>query len=144
MPELRFTLPGTPATKKNSPRPGHRPSGAFAAWEEITIPTLRQIRGLAARRGLALPLTCPCTIDLTIYIKGPEGDGWGYAQAVGDVLDGTKARFAHRKREQQLKVNLPFSCDYQIVTDDKLFNLGASVRVLRDKDNPRIEVKITW
>lgn len=141
MPELRFTLEGH-ATKKNSPRPGHRPSEAFEAWEDSAIHTLRRLRK-SAPPGL-LPLSCPCTIDITVYVKGPEGDAFGYGQAVGDLLDATRAKFAHKKKERQLKVALPFSCDYQIVTDDKLFNLGASVRVLRDKDNPRIEVKITW
>lgn len=142
MPDLRFTISGPPRTKKNSPRPGHRPSGAFAAWEESAIPALRHLRK-SAPPGL-LPLSCPCTLDITVYVKGPEGDAFGYGQAVGDLLDATRAKFAHKKKERQLKVSLPFSCDYQIVTDDKLFNLGASVRVLRDKDNPRIEVKITW
>ena len=144
MPELRFTLQGH-ATKKNSPQPGHRPSVAFQAWEDLAIQTLRRVRR-ASPAGIAglLPLSCPCTLDITVFVKGPEGDAFGYGQAVGDLLDATRAKFAHKKKERQLKVALPFSCDYQIVTDDKLFNLGASVRVLRDKDNPRIEVKITW
>ena len=141
MPELRFTLEGH-ATKKNSPQPGHRPSTAFQAWEDAAIRALRHLRK-SAPPGL-LPLSCPCTIDITVYVKGPEGDAFGYGQAVGDLLDATRAKFAHKKKERQLKVTLPFVCDYQIVTDDKLFNRGVSVRVLRDKDNPRIEVKITW
>ena len=141
MPELRFTLTGH-ATKKNSKQVGHRPSEAFETWEGAAIRVLRQLRRMDTAR--ILPLSCPCTIDITVYVKGPEGDAFGYGQAVGDLLDATRAKFAHKKKERQLKVALPFSCDYQIVTDDKLFNLGASVRVLRDKDNPRIEVKITW
>ena len=141
MPELRFTLEGH-ATKKNSPRPGHRPSEAFEAWEDSAIRALRQVRKMAPP-GM-LPLSCPCTIDITVYVKGAEGDAFGYGQAVGDVLDATRAKFAHKKKERQLKVSLPFQCDYQIVTDDKLFNQGVTARVLRDKGDPRIEVKITW
>ena len=141
MPELRFTLTGH-ATKKNHKQVDNRPSAAFEEWEAATIRVLRQLRRMDTAR--ILPLSCPCTIDLTVFVKGPEGDAAGYVQAVGDVLDGTKARNAHRKKERQLKVSLPFSCDYQIVTDDKLFNKGVSARVLRDRDDPRVEVKITW
>ena len=147
---LHFTLPGH-ATKKNSPRAGHRPSAAFEEWEDRAIYVLRHVRAGRLHseiEGLAqaLPLTRSCKLKISVHVKGPEGDAAGYLQAVGDVLDGTRARFAHRKQCRRLKQDLPFVCDYQIVVDDKQFNSGVSARVVRcaPDEQPRVEVTITW
>lgn len=151
MPELRFVLPGT-ATKKNSNQLGHRPSAAFEKWETEAIRVLRLIRTAhdpqrSQRLGgtaLQLPISTPAILDITVYVKGNEGDGAGYVQAVGDVLDGTAAKVAHRKKERKLQLGGPLCCDWQIITDDRLFNKGLSARVIRVKDDPRVEVRITW
>lgn len=141
MPEIRFVLPGT-ATKKNSPQPGHRPSAAFQRWEDEGIVVLRRVRALY---GALLPITTPAELEITVHVKGPEGDAAGYLQAVGDLLDGTRARFAHRKEERRLKLQLPFCCDYQVIVDDKLFNRGTHARVGRcTAGEPRVEVVIKW
>jgi hypothetical protein len=142
MPDLRFTLPGH-ATKKNSPQPGHRPSAAFEDWEGEGIKVLRRLR---LTSDLPLPITTPATLDIVVHVRGCEGDAVGYAQAVGDLLDGTRARFAHRKEERRLKLGLPFVCDYQIVVDDRLFNRGVSARVVRCAaiELARVEVVIRW
>ena len=62
---------------------------------------------------------------------------------MGDLLDGTRAKNAHRATERKLGRKLPFACDYQIVTDDKLFNRGLHVRVTPAKES-WVELVLTW
>lgn len=139
MPSLQIVLPGH-ATKKNSTQSGHRPSKAFQKWEDACIPILRRLR--VERKDL--PISTPAAVTITVYVKGPEGDAFGYGQAVSDVLDGTRAKFAHQRAQRQLGALLPFECDYQIIENDRLFNLGASICVIRSDDDPRTEIRIEW
>lgn len=139
MPSLQIVLPGH-ATKKNSTQSGHRPSKAFQKWEDACIPILRRLR--AERKDL--PIGTAANLSITVHVKGPEGDAFGYGQAVGDLLDGTRARFAHQRMQRQLGALLPFKCDYQIVENDRLFNLSASICVIRTDNNPRTEIIIEW
>ena len=142
MRELHITIPGH-ATKKNSPQSNHRPSAAFEDWEAEGIKVLRRLR---LTSDLPLPITTPATLDIMVHVRGSEGDAAGYVQAVGDLLDATRARFAHRKMERKLKLGTPFACDYQIIVDDKLFNRGVSARVVRCAavELARVEVVIRW
>lgn len=123
--QWRFTLLGAPRTKKTSnrliPSNGRSParilpSAAFCAWNRIAQMELARVR--AASTGF--PIDFNVNVRAWFYRNADSGDAVGYYQALADALE-----------------------EGRIVTNDRLVISWDGSRLLKDADNPRIEVWIT-
>lgn len=120
----RFTLYGSPRTKKNHSRVirlngkgGTRilPSEAHERWFGMAMP---QARLVAAR--LRVPICEPVAVEALFYRDRAQGDLVGYLQALGDLLEA--------------------AC---IIENDRLIASWDGSRLLKDAVQPRIEVVIS-
>lgn len=128
---LRFVISGAaPRTKKNHPvlvpaRGKHGqpiqkllPSEAYRAWNAIAQIRLLPVRQEVWRthpEGLAMPLNCKALF----YRDAERGDANGYYQGLADALQ-----------------------EAGVVKDDVWIRQWDGSRLLKDRDNPRIEVTL--
>ena len=121
--QWRFTLKSAPRTKKNhgiittrGKSPRMLPSKQFSAWNRIAQVELARVR--ADSRGF--PIEFNVNVRAWFYRDAERGDAVGYYQALADALQ-----------------------EGRIVADDKCLISWDGSRLLKDADNPRIEVHIT-
>jgi len=117
----RFTLPGAPRTKKTSNRilkMGTRnvimPSKAWMAWKKGCLAYV------ATKPELGLYLERPVNCRALIYRDANHGDSSGYISGLADVLE-----------------------EINVVLNDKHITQWDGTRLLKDADNPRVEVTLT-
>ena len=120
----KFTLYGSPRTKKNSLRRIRRgrrtlsiSSAAHERWEWIAKKSLPVARQQLIEAGLKLPITVPLNARVQIYREAYSGDAVGYYQAVADWLQ---------------KVG--------IVENDRQIRSWDGTRLQKDADLPRVEI----
>ncbi len=126
---MKLTIVAAPRTKKNSGiittrgrYPRILPSAAFSAWNRIAQLQLAAVRAAIKNNGYAsmLPYAEPVNVRALFYRERLTGDAVGYYQALGDALQ-----------------------EGLIVENDRLIVSWDGSRMLKDKDNPRIEIEIT-
>jgi hypothetical protein len=120
----RFTLFGSPRTKKNHSRiiklrgkGGTRviPSEAHERWFSMVKP---QANLIAAK--LRAPICEPIAVEALFYRDRAQGDLVGYLQALGDLLEAAR-----------------------IIENDKWIVSWDGSRLMKDAHQPRIEVILT-
>lgn len=120
---LRFTIPGAPRTKKNHgwrTKSGHQmPSRAFTQWNKDAQWSLALIPREQLVYGRRLPLKETVNCSALFYRDAERGDAVGYYQALADALE-----------------------EAGIVENDSLIVSWDGSRMLKDKENPRIEVRL--
>ena len=158
---LKLVIPGAPRTKKNSPVIVRNITDAFLAdfiwaWEqentEVTV-TAPEVKAWVSARELILPhprllpspayrewhdaavkavlpileplkcyfpITYACHLLVKVYRDADRGDWSGYMQGIGDFLE-----------------------DVGIVEDDVLIRSFDGSRLLKDAENPRVELWIS-
>jgi len=120
---VEFTIPGAPRTKKThnqlvSTRRGQHilASPQFRAWNAEAQMWLAKIRS----EHYGLPLTIPVNCCALFFRDAFRGDACGYYQALADALQ-----------------------EARIVFDDLLIVSWDGSRLLKDHNNPRVEVRLT-
>lgn len=115
-----FVLRGAPRTKKNHgfrTKSGKQmPSHAYLWWNRLAQQQLALIR----HKNKHLPIATPVNCSAAIYRDALRGDAVGYYQALADTLE-----------------------HGGIVEDDVLIVSWDGSRLLKDAENPRIEVTLT-
>ena len=118
--EIRFTIPGSIRSKKNSKRifsygkfKRVLPSVAYEKWEAQA----RSWRFLFAPKKI---ITEPVHVEANIFYNGKQPDLSGCLESIGDCLEG-----------------IVWANDRQIVSWD-----GS--RLHHDKENPRTEIIVRW
>jgi Holliday junction resolvase RusA-like endonuclease len=113
-----FVVPGAPRTKKNhgwrTKQGAQMPSHAFAEWNRSAQFDLAPIA-----RSLNKPLAVPVNCRALFYRDALRGDAVGYYQALADAME-----------------------EAGIVENDRLIVSWDGSRLLKDADNPRIEVTL--
>jgi len=124
MPSLGLQIDGPARTKKNHGevvrvrgRQVHLPSRAWRAWRAAALPGLR----LTAQRALREPLAVPLNCAALFYRDRLTGDAVGYYQGLADLLQ-----------------------EAGIVADDKWIVSWDGSRLLKDADQPRVLVVLSW
>lgn len=126
---MKLVLLGRPATKKNRGIPiaatskvtGRKftkilPNKEYREWEQRVILQCR-----AQRKGKLAAITDPCLISATFYEHPMQrGDLGGYFDALCDALQAAG-----------------------VVDNDRRFRQSGPMAIVRDRDNPRVEVEIT-
>lgn len=122
---ISFTIPGAPRTKKNhsvivkdrkTGTPRVIPSKQFRDWDDAAQLHLAVIRSSSNAGTIQRPVNC-----MAIFYRDRDvGDAVNYYQALADALE-----------------------DARIVHDDYLIVSWDGSRLLKDTDNPRIEVTLT-
>ena len=125
MNEIRFVLPGSIRSKKNSKRfilAGNRrmiiPSKAYMAWECHVQVAITRCCSHAYKRPL-LP-DGDVHVEAHIYYKGSKPDLSGALESIGDALEG-----------------------YVWANDGQIVSWDGS-RLHHDLKNPRTEVTVRW
>jgi len=112
----RFTVVGAPRTKKNH---GWRTKQGFQmpskAWKRW-LETAQVVPAVQTDWMTLQPVNCRAVF----YRDANRGDAVGYYQGLADLLEW-----------------------YEIVKDDGLIVSWDGSRLLKDKDNPRVEVELT-
>ncbi len=126
MPEIRFTVPGSIVSKKNSKiacmiggrncprRPMILPSKAYSKWEKQAKESLRWEKFMTPRTGV------PIQIEAHFYYKGNKPDLSGACESIADMLQGL------------------------IYDDDGQIESWDGSRTHHDLKNPRTEITIRW
>lgn len=143
----RYTILGTPRTKKNSQRitshGGILPSAAFEAYEKgaVFIPAIptsviaaryahevelrrakaerRKPRACATDRPSVVPIG-PLNMCAVVYRATDVGDLFGYLQGIADMLQNAG-----------------------VIADDKWIKMSDGSRLEKDPKTPRVEVLLT-
>lgn len=120
---MKLTILGAPRTKKNHgfrTKQGHQmPSAAYSAWDRMA--QLQIMRWRVEGNGPRIrPIDYPVNVEAIFYREALVGDAVGFYQALADTLE-----------------------KGGIVENDRLIVSWDGSRLLKDKDNPRVEVEIT-
>ena len=115
---LKFVIPGTIRSKKNSKRiiragkfPKLLPSKAYVRWEE----SFQQELFVQTMKKRVKATDKPVEVSATFYFKGPEPDLSGCMESLGDACEGI------------------------LWLDDKQIVSWDGSRKERDRKNPRVE-----
>jgi hypothetical protein len=140
---IRFTIAGSPRTKKTSNRivriPGKNgsrgftkilPSAAHEAWFMQAMSQAPAIRSALLCAGAQLPLAGEINARVTFYRDRESGDFLGYAQALADFLQAPKY-------DDKGKVTRKGA---GIILDDEQIKSWDGSRLAKDAARPRIEV----
>ena len=136
--EFRFTIPGQPATKKNSPvlvkgRAIVLPSKAYKAYEKLFRKELEHIE----RQKGGLPhFVGPVNLTVLYYLQDRRAypDLNGLIQATQDIISD---EYSHKDHRKTLKRQW-------LLADDRLVKSLDGCRIAGiDKGNPRAEVLIS-
>ncbi|MDD5008361.1 MAG: RusA family crossover junction endodeoxyribonuclease [Syntrophorhabdaceae bacterium] len=130
MKEVKFTIPSSVRSKKNSKRifacgrfKKVLPSKAYEAWQDYARRSvffyLSGVKSMCFTE-FDYPLSCPVRVEAHFYYKGPKPDLSGALESIGDCLQG-----------------IMWADDGQIESWD-----GS--RLHHDLDNPRTEVTVRW
>ena len=117
---MTFTILGPPITKKNSARIGRTRDGRpfilqskpHEKWVKSAVTQLRRQAG-------GVMMMSPVTMAAKVYRQKRIGDLGNYLAAVCDALE-----------------------EAGIVANDRLIQSFDGSRLLHDKENPRVEIKI--
>jgi Holliday junction resolvase RusA-like endonuclease len=119
---LSFVIPGAPRTKKNHGRRIQRggrkydiPSAAYEAWN-----IQAQIHLMLGRQSRPNTITTEVNCAAIFYRDALTGDAVGYYQGLADALE-----------------------EAGIVSNDKLIVSWDGSRMLKDADDPRVDVTLT-
>lgn len=123
---IRLTISGPPRTKKNSGRivnggKNRRfrilPSAAWSEWAEKAV---LELATQTRKMRQSFPLLESYNCEALFYREAARGDAVGFYQGLADVLE--KAG---------------------VVADDRQLTSWDGSRLLKDSENPRVEVTIT-
>ena len=118
---MKLVLFGAPRTKKNHgfrTKQGHQmPSAAYSAWDRMAQLRLAKWR---AKTRIYVSVGIPVNVRALFYRESLVGDAVGFYQALADTLE-----------------------KGGIVENDRLIVSWDGSRLLKDKQNPRVEVEIT-
>lgn len=121
---MKLVLYGAPRTKKNSgiittrgKHPRMMPSAAYSAWDRMA-----QLQLAKWRAAMRVNVSCevPVNVKALFYREALVGDAVGFYQALADTLE-----------------------KGGIVENDRLIVSWDGSRLLKDANNPRVEVEIT-
>lgn len=146
---VSFTIPGPCRTKKTSqqlikisPKGGGRPfqkiipSKAHEAWFKSAL-TYVPIIKLKLLRDVDLPIAGDVAVLALFYRDRASGDLLGYEQALADFLQEPIYRMDKRTGKQKLARK-----GAGVIRDDVQIVSWDGSRLMKDADNPRIEVTI--
>jgi Holliday junction resolvase RusA-like endonuclease len=115
---VSFFIPGAPRTKKNhgwrTKQGAQMPSHAFIEWNRSA-----QVHLAPVARAIKQPIAVTVNCRALFYRDALRGDAVGYYQALADALE-----------------------EAGIVENDRLIVSWDGSRLLKDADNPRIEVTL--
>ena len=121
---MKLTILGPPRTKKNSSIINTRggriqklPSAAYSAWDRMAQMQLGKYRAQCPNGWM---FQRPVNVCAIFYREALVGDAVGFYQALADTLE-----------------------KGGIVENDRLIVSWDGSRLLKDKDNPRVEIEIT-
>ena len=134
---FRFTIPGHPATKKNSPvlvrgRAVVLPSKAYKAYEKLFRKELRRIE---TEKGGLPHFGGPVQLTAKYFLRDKRAypDLNGLIQATQDIISDEHAYVDHHKTLKRR----------WLLEDDRLVKSLDGTRIAGiDKDNPRAEILI--
>ena len=95
------------------------PSAAYSAWDRMAQLQLAKFRAEHPLR-IILPIRLPMNIKALFYREALVGDAVGFYQALADTLE-----------------------KGGIVENDRLIVSWDGSRLMKDKENPRVEVEIS-
>ncbi len=137
--EVQFSIPGAPRTKKTSPqivqamgRAVLVPSEAHKRWFRVAMMSAPIIRTKLIDQGVPLPLRNQVSISALFFRQTNTGDAVGYYQALGDYIQAPRHKNGKTTRRGAGLIN-----------DDRQIRDWDGSRLLKDADNPRIEVTMT-
>lgn len=137
---LKFVIPAPPRTKKThqrivrtGPRPKILPSKQYEEWFRSAMWHAIEIRRDLSEAGVLLPIIGPVSVCALFYRDAEIGDATGYYQALGDWLQSPIKTASGKVRRNGAG----------IILDDRQIRDWDGSRLLKDRDNPRIEVVIT-
>lgn len=139
MKKIAFTLPGQPATKKNSAmlvkgRNLILPSAAYRRYEVLCRKHLRKLKDLGKLHHFTMPVRLTCRYYLKDKAHWP--DLMGLVQATADILSDTKDRI-------DKKQNKLIRGEKWVLSDDRIVRrFGDSTIAGIDKQNPRVEIEV--
>jgi hypothetical protein len=120
---LEIVIPGIPRTKKNSGRIVRRgsspiilPSAAWESWCKAVAPLLRGCIFRNRTAAIAAPVNCRALF----YRDANRGDAVGFYQGLADLLE-----------------------HGGVVANDKWIVSWDGSRLLKDAENPRVELRLT-
>ena len=144
-------IPGPPRTKKTSNRlvgfgapcklcgrpPYNKvlPSEAHEKWFNQSMLFAPLIRRQLEKMKVVLPIKNKIQVRALFYRERDDGDLVAYEQALGDYLQEPKQS---RKNPGKLVRN-----GAGVIADDKQIASWDGSRLMKDKDNPRIECEIS-
>jgi hypothetical protein len=131
---MTYIIRGAPRTKKNHAAIARRRDGSpFIVQCDTAKAWAKSAASQLKAQHLIGPIESPVHVTALVYRERASGDLVNYLQAIGDVLESPT-------NKQKLSKSPP-SKGCVIVNDAQIVSWDGS-RLLKDKDNPRVELKI--